>query len=346
MKRAIPPLFALLLVAACGGDGDEDAADTDVQGSAGDWCAVAKRVEAGEDAFETALDGDVESVKAGLEAWRALLDEAAESAPQVILADVNTTADGVDHLAKSLERVDYDVTAALADDDFAGLANDMQIATERVKSYTETECGIVAPATNQTSESAAGDVVYSGDMDSDWCVAAREIEVVTAEADQALGDPETARRFFADVLPEFEALLAVAPEEIASEVGVSVEGFRRLEELLEAAGFDILNADLGLLDDEVIGSARDVVADYNEQVCGIQPDSGDSADGSFDPADGTIRDQVIATFVQLGLTEQQAACLVDSIDFTDPNAANDEAAMLAAMQECGVTPSQLAEIDG
>ncbi len=355
MKRAIAPLLALLLVAACAGDAAGDAAGG---GSVGDWCAVATRVDAGEAAFETALDGDVDSVKAGLEAWQTLLDQAAESAPEEILADVKTTADGVDQLAESLERVDYDVSTALAGDDLADLANDMQIATQRVKSYNETACGIVATATgtDQTAESSAGgseaggsgaDVVYTGDTNSDWCVAARAIEVVTAKADQALADPKTARRFFADVLPEFEALLALAPEEIASEVRVSVEGFRRLADVLAASDYDILNADLSLLDDQAIGSARDVVADYNQQVCGIETDStDDSTDAAFDPANGTIRDQLIATFVQLGLTEPQAGCLVDSIDFTDPTTADDEAALLEAMQACGVAPSQLGEITG
>ncbi len=347
MKRAIAPLLALLFLVACAGD-DGAAGDDAAGGSVGEWCAMATRVEAGERAFESALDGDVDSVKTGLQAWRTLLDQAVKSAPEAILADVKATADGVDQLAKSLERVDYDVNAALAVDDLADLADDMQVATERVKSYDETECGIVASTTgtDQTVPSSAGGVVYTGDTNSDWCVSAREIEVVTAEADQALADPETARRFFADVLPDFEALLALAPEQIASEVRVSVEGFRQLEEVLAASDYDILNADLSVLDDDTITSARDVVDDYNEQVCGIEADSADdSADGGFDPANGTIRDQLIATFVQLGLTEQQAGCLVDSIDVTDPKTAGDEAAILEAMQACGVTPSQLAEFD-
>lgn len=361
MKRAIVCLLPLCLLTACGGGDGDDGRDA----TPAEWCAVAERVEAGEGDFETALEGDGESVKVGLEAWQNLLDEAAKSAPDEILADVNTTAGGVEQLAKSLADADYDVEVVMQSDDLADLAADMESAAINIKAYNAAECGIVTEQSVETTgttktstitsitsvvddttaaeATSVDQVAYTGDTNSKWCVAARELDSIKNDLDAPLSSPEAAEAFFTEILPKFDAALPLAPDEIASEVALAVDGFHKLAEAFSVAGYDILEADLAILDDDLIREANDIIDQYGDQVCGIEIESSDeSSAGDFDPTSGTITEQLIAQLMQLGLTEEQATCFVDIADFTDPNFGKDLNAMAELFEQCEIDPTQLA----
>lgn len=365
VKRAIVCLLPLCLLTACGGGDGNDGRDA----TPAEWCAVAELVEAGEGDFETALEGDGESVKVGLEAWQNLLDEAAKSAPDEILADVNTTADGVDQLARSLADADYDVEAVMQSDDLADLAADMESATINIKAYNAAECPIVTEQSVETTgttntstntststsitsvvddttaaeATSADQVAYTGDTNSKWCVAARELDSIKNDIDAPLSSPEAAEAFFTEILPKFDAALPLAPDEIASEVALAVDGFHKLGEAFSVAGYDILEADLAILDDDLIREANDIIDQYGDQVCGIEIESSDeSSAADFDPTSGTITEQLIAQLMQLGLTEEQATCFVDNADFTDPNFGKDLNVMAELFDQCEIDPTQLA----
>ncbi len=353
MKRAIACLVPLCLFTACeAGSGDDDGDVT-----LADWCAVAERVEVGEGEFQTALEGDNDSVRAGLDAWQELLDEAVRSAPDEIRAEVKTTVDGVDQLAQALADADYDVEAVALDEDLTGLAADMQSATTKIKAYNEAECGIVtgqtaattepdspsaSPTVSTVDEMSADEVVYTGDADSDWCVAARELDLITNDIESALSQPEAATAFFGEVLPKYDAALTVAPAEIATQVAVAVDGFHQLDEAFAVADYDILDADLSVLNDASVAGANDTIDHYGEQVCGIAAGSSDqSSSADFDPSAGTITEQLVALLMQLGLTDVQATCFADNGDFTDPNLGADLDAMADLFELCGVDPTEL-----
>ncbi len=365
VKRAIVCLLPLCLLTACGGDDGDDGRDA----TPAEWCAVAELVEAGEGDFQTALEGDTESVKAGLESWQSLLDDAAKSAPDEILADVNTTADGVDQLAKSLADADYDVEAVMQSDDLVDLAADMESATINIKAYNAAECGIVTEQSVETTETtntatitsttsvvddttaaeqtaaeatSVDQVAYTGDTNSDWCIAARQLDSITNDIDATLSDPAAAEAFFTEVLPMFDAALPLAPDEIAAEVALAVDGFHQLGDAFSVAGYDILNADLAVLNDASIREANDTIDQYGEQVCGIELGSADeSSSNDFDPSAGTITEQLITQLMQLGLTQEQATCFADNADFTDPNFGTDLNAIAELFEQCEIDPTQL-----
>lgn len=380
-RRASWLVAATLALAACGGD--------DGSASAGDWCTLAQRLEDNDTAFEGMLGDDPDVVKDSIDELRDLLDEAARTAPDEILADVNTSADGVDALAGLIEDADYDITqideAALAELDVLG--DEMNAATDRIEQYNETECGIVAdgaegvndgtndemdgegaddgatattdPATVETTgESDGGDTgddgAFSGDADSAWCRAARDVQDASDALDADdfdFTDPATVEQAFGDMLTAIEGAIGSAPPEIAADVDTSYEGFLRLDEALATVDYDFLSADLSLLDelDDEMEAAGARIEQYNEDVCGIPSDStldDTSADEDFDPSAGSIREQTIDELMTQGFTEAEAGCIFDEIDFTDPDLGSDMNAIVAVFDACGIDVERLAELGG
>jgi hypothetical protein len=117
---------------------------------------------------------------------------------------------------------------------------------------------------------------------------------------------------------------------------------------LIAADYDILNADLSVLDEDGAGQvATENISTYNEQVCGIADDDDSSDDGSgFETGAGTIREQAVAELVNSGFTQAEAECVFDSFDFTDPDLGSDPSAMIEVFDECGIDLARLAELGG
>jgi hypothetical protein len=209
---------------------------------------------------------------------------------------------------------------------------------------------------DQTGDDQTGDddgtqaVVFEGDADSDWCVAARDVEAASDRFEVVgFGDPEQVESTMGELLEQFEFAKQYAPPELAADLEVSFSAFQDVAAALRAADYDFINADLsGLQDlDGSIQAANERIEQYNVQVCGFDPAGLDAGDGGgFDPAAGTIREQVIAELVSQGFTTDEAECLFDKIDFDDPDLLADTEALIALFSECGIGIERLAELGG
>lgn len=156
MKRMLLTLaIAPLLLIACGGGDDGDSASG---GDAADFCTFAKAADSSGDSASDALDaGDPAGIEAALTAALADAEQAAELAPAEIADTVDKLLDGQTRIVAVLERNDWDLTAALSDDEFQSLATDESIenASNELDAYLETECGIPADGSSSTEDTTA-----------------------------------------------------------------------------------------------------------------------------------------------------------------------------------------------
>lgn len=182
--------------------------------------------------------------------------------------------------------------------------------------------------------------------DSEWCVSARRIAAASSVVDAVdPSDPEAVEAAVTDMLAEAEAAAPLAPPEIAEDVEAALASFRAIDAALADVDYDLLRADLsGVADDQ--GPSERVDA-YNQDVCGLESDAvGDDPESEFDPSAGPIRDQLIDTFVGEGFTPEEAACLIDNVDVTDPAQLTDQQVLLELIGTCGIDLERLGGASG
>jgi hypothetical protein len=185
-------------------------------------------------------------------------------------------------------------------------------------------------------------------FDSEWCESARRIAAASSVIDAVdPADPEAVEAAVTDMLAEAEAAAPLAPPAIADDVEAALASFRAINAALAAVDYDLLRADLsGVADDQ---SASERVDAYNVEVCGLEPDAESDDDGSaggFDPSAGPIRDQLIATFVEQGFTETEAACVIDTVDVTDAAQLRDEQTLVELVETCGIDLERVQGVTG
>lgn len=180
-------------------------------------------------------------------------------------------------------------------------------------------------------------------------------------------DPAAVEAGLREVETFVERLPSEAPSEIADDVKVLAEGTQMLIDAFEDADFNIADADLTFMGDpeleERLEVAGDNIDDYTVETCGREFGSDDS-DGSdsdageaggddaddggsdvFDPANGTIREQLVTQFESIGLNTDEASCIADNLDFADPAVqSGDIASMLDLFDECGISMDRLLEL--
>jgi hypothetical protein len=358
-------VLAATAVAGCarGGDGA-------TTGSVDAWCSIERQLAELESANPGLLDIE-RADSTALDEYRRLLGEAAEVAPDAVLADANAMADGVDRFVNVGESVGFDFDT-LDDAELLGTVADLLALEEpidRIRAYNDDGCGIAvvagpgvetpsASASSTTGPVAAsdtdaasddvGEVGFTGDPNSEWCLASRELSALEGDlgADFFSGS-EAIESTLSEMLVAFERAADVSPPEIATAAATSLESLRSLDAALAAADYDLLAADLSVLTDldaEVM-AANELIARYNLEVCGIVASpTGEVDAGGFDPTAGSIREQAIAVFVELGFTEQEAACIFDNVDFTDPDLFDDSAALAEVLTICGIDFERLNEL--
>lgn len=194
--------------------------------------------------------------------------------------------------------------------------------------------------------------------DPGWCAAARKVQEASLAMDVIdPTDPEAVEAAITLMLERAEAAAPLAPPELVADVGASLELMRRLDAALAEVGYDFVRADLsGVLDGGASSAANDRIEEYNAERCGLTlPGGEDGEDGDpgghtdgpvFDPADGPVRDQTIALLVDEGFTEDEAACLFDHIDLSDPDFATDEERLVQLVETCGLDVERLMELGG
>ncbi|MDA3032295.1 MAG: hypothetical protein O3B90_08215 [Actinomycetota bacterium] len=214
---------------------------------------------------------------------------------------------------------------------------------------------------------ACGGSSSDGSTADAWCDFADEADVVD-EILSSLGadssDLEagiTQMELFVQRLPD------EAPDEIKEPAKKRAEGTQMLVDAIKAADYNVFDADLGFMQDVTLEADLDAASEkldvYTETNCGRSFSSGDDTDtgdgavdtsgdavddsGDFNPGDGTIREQLVAQFVSIGLANEEAECIADKLDFNDPAVqSGDIAAMLGVFEECGIGLDRLAELGG
>jgi hypothetical protein len=194
----------------------------------------------------------------------------------------------------------------------------------------------------------------AADGDSEWCAVAQEVE----DQDELLSDvdftdPEAMRGAFDDATELMDDAVDVAPDEIADDVEATSEAFAEYRELLADADFDIMDVDTAEFENigADIEAATDRITDYNERVCGIASedttetsDATDTTDAASEmtlPEGGTLNDTLVQQFTAMGMTEEQAQCLVDTIDMQEFAESQDTTMLIEAFEECGIDPTTL-----
>jgi hypothetical protein len=217
-----------------------------------------------------------------------------------------------------------------------------------------------APATSDAAEDAAAtsDAVDVGDdsggdgdsSNSEWCQLARGVESESDLLDDVdFTDPEAIEDAFQQVIGSLEDAADSAPEEIEADVELTLDGFKELFDALQAVDFDFLEIDVSLAENPEVEAASDRIEEYNERECGIERDSDDTdtdtstGDGDAGSDEGTIRDQLLAQFTAMGMTEDQANCLVDNIDFAEvaDSGGPDTSALLDLFETCDIDLAEL-----
>jgi hypothetical protein len=191
---------------------------------------------------------------------------------------------------------------------------------------------------------------------SDWCDMATQVEAqdnLFNEAD--FTDPDAVENAFTGARDLMEDAEDKAPDEIKEDVETVSNAFGTLVDELEQVDWNFMELDSAVLDDmgTEVQDASDRIAAYSEEECGIPADGGDSTDptvsdeGDTDdseatlPESGSINDMLVQQFTEMGMTEEQAQCLLDNIDINEFSQSQDTSMLMDAFSECDIDPTQL-----
>ena len=164
------------------------------------------------------------------------------------------------------------------------------------------------------------DIEISGDPNSEWCGLADDVQT---RLDSVDADPFA---FFSEeglsqLTGALDRAVQVAPPEIRSDVAISRDAFTALGQVLAEYDYDLLSvppAELeGVVDEEAVNAAGDRITAYNEQVCGIESDVATTPDEAppLGDADAAVEAFVNGLTSSLPISEEQARCLAEELDF-------------------------------
>ena len=197
-------------------------------------------------------------------------------------------------------------------------------------------------------DSAVTDVGTADESTAAWCGLAHSVDEAGARLDDAdLADAVAVQAAFDEMSEKMRAASPVAPDEIADAVELSLDGFEKLRLSLAAAAWDFVSADLSRVDEMSADlEAADAEIDaYNERVCATFID-GDDTEAAAVPGNASISDQVVIALVDEGFSASEARCVVDNIDFADPNAASDANQVAPVFETCGIDLARLDDLGG
>jgi hypothetical protein len=208
----------------------------------------------------------------------------------------------------------------------------------------------------------------AADSDSEWCDLARDVEAQDdLLSDVDFTDPDAMRSALDDATGLMDDAVDVAPDEIADDVEATSNAFNEYREILADADYDIMDVDTAAFENigTEVEDASERIDAYNERVCGMESDGTDDTvvdedtddsvvdDGSDDgsdttdaasatlPAGGTLNEQLVQQFTAMGMSEEEAQCLVDTIDMQEFAESQDTTMLLEAFEECGIDPTAL-----
>jgi len=207
-----------------------------------------------------------------------------------------------------------------------------------------------------------------------WCDFGVEFDVVDEFFASPGTDPSELKDGMILVESFVQRLTDEAPDEIKEPAKKVAEATQMLIDAFKAADYNVLDIDLGFLENSTLEGELDAASDkldaYTETNCDSSFSGDDSADTDTDPVvsddgtvvasgdamddsddfnldDGTIREQLVAQFVSIGLANEEAECIADKLDFNDPSVqSGDIGAMLGVFEDCGIGLDRLAELGG
>jgi hypothetical protein len=154
-RAGVAGAAAVILLAACGGDGGESATDSPATASpaessaaettatsgAEDFCTQAAGIDERVDSALSDLEGDQPSVP---DAFRQAAEEVrAIDAPGEIATDWEALAGGLDRIGDALSNIDITDPESLAT--LEDVEGDLSTASTNVENYLRDECGIDTP---------------------------------------------------------------------------------------------------------------------------------------------------------------------------------------------------------
>ena len=334
---AVP--VALVALGACGGGGGGDA-DLDV------WCDANDEFWAAAGDVRATDGGDLESL---VDAQGDRLDDAADAAPDDIADDAEDLAQAWTDIAGLLADADY-AWADVDDDDLDKLLDESESEVDAIQEFNADECDIepteggLLPSGGDfepTDDTEPSDDT-STDTSDDGTFPPFTLPVITIDGSLpgdvtipggSLPDDSTVIELLAD---EFEkmGLPADKAQCLAEQMDVTdvMEGNQpTTDDLLEwVETCDFSDEDLQILADSAPDSTDDTAT------------TEDTSDGDVTiPGGGDVEDLVVDQLVEsLGLTEEQAQCLVDQMDLTS-GTTPDLADMMDFFEECDINPLDL-----
>ena len=209
------------------------------------------------------------------------------------------------------------------------------------------------PATTGTEEPVeepADAPMASGESD-DWCGLAQQIEDDTFlgdnEIDPFSGGADLLRSAMENALDLAPTVRDRAPDEIADDVDTVFAAIEEMNAVLADADYDLLQVDQAALAAVTTADIEEASANierYNEEVCGIPASSDDVVDAADVTLPAEAQDMLNDSIVQSladgwGITDEQAACLVERLDMSDLMGAGDPSTVEPIFEDCGVDPA-------
>jgi hypothetical protein len=189
--------------------------------------------------------------------------------------------------------------------------------------------------------------------DNEWCNLMSGAALDTPQFDNLdIDDPESVENAFREVVGIMEEAADSAPDQIEDDVQVLVDQFREFLDQLEESDFNFSEIDQSALDNSEAEAANERISEF----CGFDTDdatvdtgegatvdTGDGDTGDLGDVSGTdeeiARQQMVNVFTVMGLTEEQANCVVDNIDLDEfGNAAADPSQYFDLFDDCGFNP--------
>ena len=144
-----------------------------------------------------------------------------------------------------------------------------------------------------------------------------------------------------------DTAIELAPDEIRSDVVTSAESFGLVAAEFERANYNVLDVDLGALDaiatDPKFEAADENLDAFFFNVCNQGDDPALDEDEDDSIGDGTLRDQLIASLVATGFTEEEAECITENIDVLGDDLQDPEQ-LFALITTCGISPERLGQL--
>lgn len=236
--------------------------------------------------------------------------------------------------------------AACGSDDSTGPAEEFDGESSVEESTDEAS----QESDQQSDQEAAGDEVSN----AQWCSGAELVNELADALDDAIFDPTALEAGVREYREAIAALSDLVPAEVRDAYTTLSAGVDTLDEVLAAADYDLLDADLSRMDaiSGEMDDGSDRMRAFNQRTCGFEPpeNADDADDDAFDPALGTARDQIARDLAAGGFTEDEARCIAENIEISD--FAADEFddrqldAMLAVFATCEIPLERFDEMDG